>query len=73
MSKVARVRLQENSRILSFYVQELDLSIGEEVIVEGERGEEFGKVISRQELTHKEGGREKLPCSCPMKGRVKKV
>lgn len=73
MSKVARVRLQENSRILSFYVQELDLSIGEEVIVEGERGEEFGKVISRQELTHKEGGREKLPCPCPMKGRVKKV
>ena len=60
MPKVAQVRLRESGRILSFYVQELDPGIGEEVIVEGERGEEFGEVISRQELTPREDGREKL-------------
>ncbi len=61
MSKAVQVRLQESGRIISFQVQELDLGTGEEVIVEGERGEEFGEVISRQESTHREGKREEPP------------
>lgn len=60
MPKVVRVRLRGSGRILSFQAQELKLSIGEEVIVEGERGEKFGEVMSTQEVAHREDGREEL-------------
>lgn len=65
MPKVVRVRLRGSGRILSFQARELKLSIGEEVIVEGERGEKFGEVVSAQEVAYGEDGREELPCPHP--------
>lgn len=58
--KVVQVKLRESGRSLYFRVWGLNLSIGEEVIVEGERGEMFGEVISRQNLTSREIGKGQL-------------
>lgn len=54
MFKAVKVRLRKNGRILSFQTRGLNLSIGKEVIVKGERGEEFGEVMFGQELTREE-------------------
>ncbi len=58
--KIVQVKLPENGRSLYFQAQEFNLSIGEEVIVEGEQGETFGEVISRQKLTPRENKKELL-------------
>ena len=49
MPKIVQVRLGEKGKIFSFQTQDLDLPIGGEVIVQGERGEEFGKIMSMKE------------------------
>ena len=58
MPKIVQVKLRESGRTLYLQARKLDLGIGEEVIVEIERGEELGEVISRQELAHREFKRE---------------
>ncbi len=58
MPKIVQVRLRESGRTLYFQARKFDLSVGEEVIVEVERGEELGEVISRQELAPGESGKE---------------
>ncbi len=60
MSKVVQVKLRESGKIFPFHTQELNFDIGKEVIVEGKRGEELGKVMSTQELAQGEGKREDL-------------
>jgi len=59
MSQTIQVRLRQSGKILSFHAQEFNLKAGEKVIVEGERGEAFGAVISPQSLALREDRRGK--------------
>ncbi|NOX97973.1 MAG: stage 0 sporulation family protein [Nitrospirae bacterium] len=59
MSKIIQVRLRESGKILSFHAQEFNLKAGEKVIVEGDRGEAFGEVISPQSFALREDRRGK--------------
>lgn len=57
MPTIVQVRLRESGRALYFQARKFDLGVGEEVIVEVERGEELGEVIARKELAPRESGK----------------
>ena len=50
MPEVVKIRLRESSKITYYHTQELYLNRGDEVVVEGESGEEWAEVVSEPEI-----------------------
>ena len=50
MPEVVKARLRESGKIIYYHTQELYLNRGDEVVVEGESGEEWAEVVSEPEI-----------------------
>ncbi len=60
MPEVIQVRLRESGKIICYDTQELYLNQGDEVVVEGESGEEWGEVVSKPEIKEREESLRKV-------------
>ncbi len=58
MPEVVKIRLRESGKITYYDTQELHLNCGDEVVVEGESGEEWAEVVSEPEIKER---KESLP------------
>ncbi|MCD5390267.1 stage 0 sporulation family protein [candidate division NPL-UPA2 bacterium] len=56
MPEVVKVRLRESGKIAYYHTQELYLNQGDEVVVEGESGEEWAEVVSGPEIKERHVG-----------------